>query len=242
MTLVVKLGGSVITDKATPETVDEANLGRAADALAGRDDMVVVHGAGSFGHHYASKHGVTDTEGSHSAVAAAEINGTMKELNGRVVAALQERDVPAVPVHPFSFAHRDAAGETTHPTDHLACMLGEGFVPVLHGDVVTQADAGVTIISGDELVVECARQLGAERVGLCSAVPGVYDQDERVVERVTAFEEMAAALGGSDATDVTGGMAGKVRTLLDLDVPASIFDLDHLPAFLAGERPGTTID
>jgi isopentenyl phosphate kinase len=79
-------------------------------------------------------------------------------------------------------------------------------------------------------------------VGLCSDVPGVLDTEGEVVDRVTAIEDVADALGGSDATDVTGGMAAKVRTLLDLDAPASVFDLDGLDAFLRGDAPGTLVD
>jgi isopentenyl phosphate kinase len=36
-------------------------------------------------------------------------------------------------------------------------------------------------------------------------------------------------------------MAGKVRELLALGAPASVFDLDALPAFLDGAQPGTTV-
>ena len=39
MTVVLKLGGSVVTEKDVPETVDEEALGRAADAIAGVIDV-----------------------------------------------------------------------------------------------------------------------------------------------------------------------------------------------------------
>jgi isopentenyl phosphate kinase len=119
-------------------------------------------------------------------------------------------------------------------------MLAESFVPVLHGDVVATANEGVTVLSGDEVVARVARDLDADRVGLCSTVPGVLDADDRVVERVSSLDDVA--LGESAATDVTGGMAGKVRALLALDAPAHVFDLDGLSAFLAGEAPGTVVD
>lgn len=51
--VVLKLGGSVVTDKDEPETVDEAGLAAAADAVAPLAEsrrVVVVHGGGSFGH------------------------------------------------------------------------------------------------------------------------------------------------------------------------------------------------
>jgi isopentenyl phosphate kinase len=239
--IVAKLGGSVITEKERPETLDGPALDRAADALAGAtDDLVVVHGGGSFGHHRAAEHGVSDATGTRDAGAALAVHGAMTTLNRFVLRALHDRDVPALPVHPLSAAARDEAGDLTLPLAAVERLVAESFVPVLHGDVVATAGEGVTVLSGDEVVARVARGLGADRVGLCSTVPGVLDGDGEVVPRVTSLDD--AALGGSDATDVTGGMAGKVRTLLGLDAPAHVFDLDGLPAFLAGDAPGTVVE
>ncbi|QLD84151.1 isopentenyl phosphate kinase family protein [Natronomonas halophila] len=243
MTTVLKLGGSVVTEKDEPETVDRENLRRAADALAKSDEeLVVIHGGGSFGHHHAAEHGVSTTDGTHDTEAVRAIHGAMKDLNEAVVDALAVAGVSAVPVHPFSAASRNSAGDLSLPTDQLATMLDEGFTPVLHGDVVVHETAGATILSGDELVVALADALDADRVGVCSAVPGVYDADENVIDRIDAFGDVADALGGSDATDVTGGMAAKVRELLGLAAPAYVFDIDGLDEFIAGEHPGTRID
>ncbi|ELY48203.1 isopentenyl phosphate kinase [Natronorubrum sulfidifaciens] len=243
--IVLKLGGSVITDKERPETLDGGSLEQATDAVANAladEKLVVVHGGGSFGHHNASEHGVSTTEGTHDAAALLEIHGAMKTLNQFVLSRLLERDVEAVPVHPFSTAHRDADGTLELPTGQLETMLEEGFVPVLHGDVIAHAGAGATIVSGDELVAELARRLEADRIGLCSTVPGVLDADDAVIDRIRAYEDVASVLGASDATDVTGGMAAKVRALLALEAEASIFGLEGLASFLDGENPGTTIE
>jgi isopentenyl phosphate kinase len=242
VTTVLKLGGSVVTDKSRPETVAVDALARAADAIADHgEELVVVHGGGSFGHPHAERHGVTTTEGTHEADAVTDIHGAMKELNAAVVRALAEREVPAVPVHPLSVASRDEASSLSLPVEVPQRMLDEGFVPVLHGDVVVHVGRGATILSGDELVVSLARGLDAERVGLCSDVPGVLDGTGTVVDRVEVFDDVAAALGGSGTTDVTGGMAAKVRELLELGAPASVFDLDGLASFLHGGSPGTLI-
>ncbi|QCC60408.1 isopentenyl phosphate kinase [Natrinema thermotolerans] len=243
--IVLKLGGSVITAKDRPETLDGDALARAADAIAaleGDEDLVVVHGGGSFGHHNASEHGVTTTAGTRDATAALDIHGAMKTLNQFVIGRLLERDVEAVPVHPFSAGHRDGEGELDLPTGQVETMLAEGFVPVLHGDMIAHAGEGATVVSGDELVAALARALEADRVGLCSTVPGVLDGEDAVIDRIDDFDAVADVLGASEATDVTGGMAGKVRTLLGLEAEASIFGLEGLASFLAGENPGTTID
>ena len=260
--VVLKLGGSLITAKDRPETVDEAALAAAGDAVAaadvggspGRGDtdtettrtagLVLVHGGGSFGHHHASEHGLSTTDGSDDVAAVADVHGAMGVLTDAVLAALRERGVPAVPVHPLSLAAREsgAEGSLTLPLASVRTLLTEGFVPVVHGDLVATAGAGVTVVSGDELVVELAGGLGADRVGVCSTVPGVLDGDGDVIPTIDAFEPVAEAVGASDATDVSGGMAAKVRELLALDAPASVFGPADLEAFLRGASPGTTIE
>ena len=169
MTTVLKLGGSVITEKDRPETIDGPALGRAADAIAAAIDepphLVLVHGAGSFGHHYAEKHGVSVTTGTHDADAVMEVHGSMKTLNRFVLDELHERGVPAIPVHPLSAAARDADATLTLPTEQVATMLEEGFVPVLHGDLVTHATKGTTVISGDEVIAELGAALDAYWTG-----------------------------------------------------------------------------
>ncbi|MEF8851830.1 MAG: isopentenyl phosphate kinase [Haloarculaceae archaeon] len=253
MTTVLKLGGSLITEKASPETVDDAALDDALDAVAtavageggpGGDstvDLVLVHGGGSFGHYHAAERGVTASTGTGDARDVVAIHDAMGRLNATVVQRLHDRRVDALPVRPLSLASRGADGDLDLPTRGVERMLAEGFCPVLHGDGVVQAGAGVTVLSGDEVVVSLARSLSVDRVGLCSTVPGVLDAGGDVVERIDRFADVEATLGGSDATDVTGGMAGKVRTLLELPVPAHVFGPDGLRAFLDGGAPGTLV-
>lgn len=267
--VVLKLGGSVVTEKDRDETVDGDALDRAAAAIAerGTDDrgvaetsvddrgaaetsaddrgaaesLVVVHGGGSFGHPHAAAWGASTTDGVTDVAGVMEIHGAMGTLNTFVLRALHDADVPAVPVHPLSAGSRNSEGALTLPTGQIKTLLGEGFVPVLHGDVVAHAGEGATILSGDEIVTVLADALDAARVGVCSTVPGVLDQDDAVVPEISSYDAVADVLGDSDATDVSGGMAGKVRALLALGSPASIFALDDLDAFLAGDEPGTTV-
>jgi isopentenyl phosphate kinase len=240
--IVLKLGGSVVTEKERDETVDGAALARAAAAVAAAtEDLVVVHGGGSFGHPHAETWGASTTEGVSDVDGVTAIHGAMTTLNKFVLRALQDEDVPAVPVHPFSAGHRDCDGALSLPSEQVRTLVSEGFVPVLHGDLVAHAGEGATVLSGDEIVTSLADSLSADRVGVCSTVPGVLDADDDVVAEIASFDDVADVLGESAATDVSGGMAGKVRELLALGAPASVFDLDALPAFLDGDQPGTTV-
>lgn len=243
MVVILKLGGSVITEKEEPETLDGPSLEACTRAIGeASQDLLLIHGAGSFGHYHAERHGVTVSEGTDDAQSVFAIHDSMRQLNDRVVTGLQEQGVAAIGVHPLSVAHRDDADTLAIPAQPLVTMLDDGFVPVLFGDVIVDAGDGFTVVSGDEIAVTLTDLLAVDRVGMCSSVPGVLDDQGEVIDHIGSLSDAADALGGSHGWDVTGGMAEKVRELLRLPVPASIFGLEALPQFLAGEAVGTHID
>ena len=244
MTTILKLGGSVITDKDNPETVDEETLGAVVDSVVDHyepGEFVVVHGGGSFGHHHAATHGYSKTEGTRDARAVSDVHRAMTALNEAVVDAFQDRDVAAIQMSPLSVTHRDSDGRLALPAETIATTLGEGFLPVVQADPIVHTGRGATILSGDEIVVSLAESLAADRVGLCSTVPGVLDDQEEVIEEIDSFEAVSDVLGASDSTDVTGGMAGKVDTLLGLGVPASVFAPKDISEFLNTGTAGTVV-
>lgn len=249
MVTILKLGGSVVTEKEHPETVDQTAIDAASEEIARfldteakttGSDLVVVHGGGSFGHPAAAKHGVSSTEGTRDAAGLVEIHRAMGRLTDAILDSFGAAGVPALPVRPLSAANRNGA-ELSFCTDAVEAMLTEGFVPVLHGDVVVESGVGGTVLSGDTIVVSLASALDADRVGLCSTVPGVLDSEGAVIPEITSYDSVADVLGESEATDVTGGMAAKVHQLLELETPASIFDLDGLSEFFERGHAGTVV-
>ncbi len=243
MTAVLKLGGSVITEKDEPETVDTAALSAAASLSPNRQSGRI---SSSF-----TAAGASATTTPPITVSARPRGPTTwtayRPSTARCVGSTPLSSMNSLagssgcPDPPVLGGHTRRDSDLSLPTAQVTTLLDEGFVPVLHGDLVAHAGAGATVLSGDELVVELAPAVDADRVGVCSTVPGVLDEDGTVIDRIETFEAVASALGGSDATDVSGGMAGKVRALLALSAPAVVFGPDALPAFLAGESPGTTI-
>ena len=165
----------------------------------------------------------------------------MGRLTDAVLDALAEEGVDPLPVRPLSAGFRTEDGTVTLADGSVRTMLSEGFVPVLNGDVIAHAGHGGTIVSGDTIVVSLAESLEADRVGLCSTVPGVLDDDGSVIDEIESFDAVASVLGASESTDVTGGMAAKVQRLLELDTPASIFDPDALADFLESGQAGTVV-
>jgi isopentenyl phosphate kinase len=244
--IILKLGGSVITDKGADCQVNKAALADVAAAIAGAPaaQIIVVHGAGSCGHPEARKYqldrGATPghTEGigiTHDAVSS---------LNTEVVAALRGAGIQALGVHPLHAGIADQGRLLTFETKNLETMLSLGMVPVIHGDVVMDLSRGACIVSGDQLVRYLAVALKCTRVGLATDVPGVLDGG-RVVREITPQTVHTLQIGSSSHTDVTGGMKGKIDELLGLaaaGTESGIFSVSRLGDFLARkDHGGTTV-
>jgi isopentenyl phosphate kinase len=120
--------------------------------------------------------------------------------------------------------------------------LSQGLVPLLYGDVALDELQGGTIISTEQIFGFLARRLRPEQILLVGVVDGVYEMDPlrdpsaRRIPQITAenWSSVRTLLGGSHATDVTGGMLSKVEEMVQLahDLPGLVVDL------LSGERPG----
>jgi len=246
---VLKIGGSIITDRSSPTPKALVReIKRAAEEIAGTsDNLILVHGAGSFGHQLADKYHLIerfDTKGlikTHSCV---------KILNTMVVDALVSAGVFAVPIHPFSCFLLDNGRIKEMFTSHIKTMLERKLVPVLHGDVVMDATRGISILSGDQIIAYIARRLGAGRIGVGSNTDGVLDAQGKMISLITpgTFHEIQGYISGSSQTDVTGGMLGKVQELVYLaetsGIESKIFNAaaaGNIKKFLKGTSTGTLI-
>ena len=242
--LILKLGGSVITDKQADCAVNRAQLAAIASAIAGArtGGIVVIHGAGSCGHPEAKRYHLDKGARAGETEGIVVTHRAVSSLNDAVVAALREKGVAAAGVHPLHAGIADNGRLIGFETRHLEKMLSLGMVPVIHGDVVMDLTRGACIVSGDQLVRWLAVALRIGRVGLATDVPGVLDEGE-VVPSITKKTVAALRIGSSRHTDVTGGMRGKIDELLglaDAGIRSDIFHVSRIPDFLAGSGHGGT--
>jgi isopentenyl phosphate kinase len=221
---VLKMGGSVITHKEKPLTPDLKVIERLANEIsqAKPSSLILIHGGGSFGHPLAERY---DIGGGH--VDPSQILGfsqthlAMTLLNSWVMEALISHNIPAVDVHPSSCVVTKAGRIVTMELETLKKMLKMGFVPVLYGDVVLDSEKGFAILSGDQLVSSLAIKLGAYRIIMGADVDGLYtadpktDSSAQLIDHLTLEElkSLKHKIEGSKATDVTGGMLGKIHEI-----------------------------
>jgi isopentenyl phosphate kinase len=245
----VKLGGSVITDKARPETarpdVIERLAAEVAHALAARPDLQLVlgHGSGSFGHvsarQYRTVEGVRTPADWRGFAAVAAVAA---RLNRIVADAFLAAGVPVWSLQPSASARCRAGDLISLEAAPVGEALTQGLVPLVYGDVALDEVQGGTIISTEQIFVYLARRFHPAHLVLVGAVDGVFrgdplrDPTAPLIPKISAqnWQEVRAALGGSHATDVTGGMLSKVKQMLGLvrELPELVVHL------ISGERVG----
>ncbi|MGA2912620.1 MAG: isopentenyl phosphate kinase [Methanoregula sp.] len=244
--ILLKLGGSVITDKNADCVINYDQLSLVASAIsrANTGGIVIIHGAGSCGHPEAKRYGLENGAVAGQTDGIYITHRAVSMLNDAVVETLRQRGIAAAGIHPFHAAVADKGRLIAFECRHLEKMLMLKMVPVIHGDVVMDLSKGACIVSGDQLVRYLAVALSINRVGLATDVPGVLDGGQ-VVPVITRNMAPALQIGSSIHTDVTGGMRGKMNELLDLaeaGIGSEIFHVSRVGDFLAGiAHGGTTV-
>jgi isopentenyl phosphate kinase len=242
---ILKIGGSVLTDKSGDCDIDRPRLASIAQdiATAGKRSLLLIHGAGSCGHPQARRYHLDQGLVPEDLEGVYETHAAVCSLNNEVVRALRTEGVEAIGIHPLGSAIAERGRLVSFASPPLGLMRDQGIVPVLHGDVVMDRMQGACIVSGDQLVSYLAANLGASRVGLATDVPGVLGGDT-VIRRLSPSGISSFKTGRSSHTDVTGGMKGKVAELLWLaehGIESHIFHASRIRDFLAGSDHGGTI-
>ena len=231
--VVVKLGGSLITDKrreATPRLGVLAQLAReiaeARPQMAER--LLLGHGSGSFGHMAAARSGLG--RGSFTApgepaersklLGIARTQHEAARLHRMVVEFLLDAGET-----PLSWSASSAlTGRAGQPaangqTGNLTQAMEFGLLPVLYGDVLLDHRWGAAIASTETLVRYLVNRLRPMnyvfgRLLWCGETEGVYDVAGNTIPEIndTNYRQTLQQVGSTAGTDVTGGMGLRLRT------------------------------
>lgn len=242
-TVFLKLGGSLITDKATPRTPRPETLARLmheiAAALTERPDLRLVlgHGSGSFGHVEGKKHGTR--AGVHTAEqwrGFAEVQAVAALLNRLVIDAAREAGLPVLNCPPSASAVCRGGLIESLALAPIETALAHGLVPVVQGDVAVDVVRGGTIVSTEDVFKYLAPRLRPQRILLAGIERGVLTHwpDGAVILEIAGATGAAFRAGGSHTADVTGGMESKIRETLAM--VASAPGCEAL--IFSGEAPG----
>jgi isopentenyl phosphate kinase len=257
--IILKIGGSVITDKFSKiPKVNHENLKRISEEIASIYDkekmsLIIIHGAGSYGHQIVNKTKIGEgIKNNEQLKAFAETQRLQNELNCIFTKYLIEEGLPAIPCQASSFAVMDSGRIVKMDLSAIEGLLEAGMIPVLYGVPAYDKTQKCSILSGDQIAPYLAVKLNARKIIHATNVDGVFTGDPnlspnaKLIPEINSknIEQVKEWLTGSTATDVTGGMFGKVSELLEIGIESQIMNAlvsgNIIKAF-KGEKIGTII-
>jgi isopentenyl phosphate kinase len=249
----LKLGGSLLTDKARPRSLRRGVLRSVACAVgralrAGRFRLLVGHGGGSFGHSIADAFRVVEGlragrgwRGFH------ETREAMLELDAEVVRALRRAGVEAVPVQPSSACSaRDGVLERFDAAA-IRAILAAGGVPVVFGDAVPDSVRGFTILSTEALFAALAPLFKPCAVLELADVPGILRMPEGLREGAPGTRDPKGRGGEGEKGREADGATGRRATRAGRGAPdgeaqvVRVFTRKDLESFRASAGRGRDV-
>jgi len=258
--LVLKLGGSVLTDKSVSYKLREGVLDAVATEIKECIDLglikslVIVHGVGSFGHPLVLKYnlhqGFIDKG---QLISMSKTQQIVNELRKSIAAKFLEKGIPVNLMHASSLLIGDKMVITDPTFESLKGFLSLGMVPLIGGDMMYDNSMGFSVCSGDQIAVVLSRVLNAKHLMFATDVAGVYNQDPKSGKNAQLLKELnindldqfLKKLNESSTGDASGKMRGKLSSLVSITnqikegLEIAIFSMnekDTLKKYLKGEE------
>ena len=255
--VLIKFGGSFITDKTQPYHAETENIAKVAKQFAASwqahkdtTDFVLGTGAGSYGHVPAHQYGLRDgAKTPEQFYGLAVTHNSVVKLNNLVATALTDESVPAFSASPGTImSYHDGERQESY-FENITQLVKAGCVPMLHGDGAPDAVRGSVIISTEQALQAylevCHADYAQVVVVYLMNTHGVLDADGNTLielaadQAVTVLEQKGHDVTGSITSKVTH--ARKAAQLADSVYLVSGHDDTGLQNILAGKSAGTHV-
>mgnify|MGYP000235732500 CR=1 FL=1 len=231
MKVILKLGGSLITEKGVKvkdleDLIENYQnyirlnlLERLAREIReildeGNVKLFLVHGAGPYGHQLVKGDRWKELSSDPSV-----IHEYCAFLNRKVLRALKAAGVEAVSLPVFHFCKVEG-GEVLF--DDLLKLFKKSlkwYVPVSYGDIVPSNNSFV-VVSGDDIALEVGKVWKPDKVVMATDKEGVYDKDPELYPDAKLLKlvpkDQKLRIESGEREDVTGGIVAKVEKLQEL--------------------------
>jgi isopentenyl phosphate kinase len=220
---LIKLGGSVITDKNTSYKARISTIKRLAREIknSGISSLILAHGSGSFAHTSALKYG--GKKGYESSWGIAKVARDAMEINRIVMDALIDEGLPAVSLRPMSMIMTSEGKLDKNMFEIMEEVISQSLIPVVYGDVIWDKKWKSTIFSGETILSQIGIYLAKKGYKISKIIQvgdtnGVYDLKEKTISLITkkGWGKIKGCLFNNKRADVTGGMKHKIKNALEI--------------------------
>jgi isopentenyl phosphate kinase len=227
---IIKLGGSVITNKNKPLSPNNDAIIRLAKVISKiQIPFIIIHGGGSFGHYWSVKYDMHTKPEKYSSKGISIVHSSMLDLNKIVNEAFSAENIFPYSISPFSLL-----------LEGKPLVSEKKIIPITYGDVVHVKANTYSIVSGDVLVTLLSNILKPSKVIFTINVDGLFNNlhEKKIIREIdlSQFEKQEKSIITNTVCgvdDVTGGMKRKMQEAL------KIADKGTDVIFINGLKPGS---
>jgi isopentenyl phosphate kinase len=204
---VIKLGGSLITDKSSPRTINWDSLNDSILQIykyykESNAKIVLVHGGGSFGHYEVDK--IRKTRNVIDSFSTSLIQESMLTLALAVLKSSINSGIPAS-LHPAHTICKSNVKDCNYYP--IINDLNNGLIPITYGDAVFDGEG--KIISGDDLSVQISNIINSDCLIFATDVEGILDEKGNLIRELRRDQNINII--NRNVFDVTGGIINKIN-------------------------------
>jgi isopentenyl phosphate kinase len=226
MLVLLKLGGSLITNKDKPNTARLDIIKKAAEeiSLALKEvpglKLILGHGSGSFGHFASLESGFREGASTPDEwLGFQQVWMAAHNLNQIVMKELDRSGLPVISFPPSASILTNRNNIQEWNIQPIINALKNELIPVIFGDTVFDVSFGGVILSTEELFLYLINKLNPDRIILAGKEPGVWADfpiNKNLIEKITSenYYMVRNKITSSQSVDVTGGMIKKVELML----------------------------
>jgi isopentenyl-diphosphate delta-isomerase len=240
--ILIKLGGSLLTDKKEPFSLREQVCKNIINQIVNaQKKLILVHGGGSFGHPLAEKYkinqGIND-QINDQLIGLAKTHEAMTQLNSFVVNEFLKHDYPTIPLQPSSIFIKNTGELSLINSGVVKSLLDLNIMPVLYGDILIESDNNFRILSGDEIILKLCENLSdlsIKKVIFAMDKDGLFirksheDKSYKLADKLSLGEldNICLANLNDKKIDVTGGINKKldnIKKICQLGIPVQVIN------------------
>ncbi|MDE1866682.1 MAG: gamma-glutamyl kinase [Thaumarchaeota archaeon] len=211
--ILLKLGGSVITNKQKPLTPNVSAIKQIASHLRKiKEPYMIVHGGGSFGHYWSVKYDMHTKPEKYSTKGVSVVKNSMVELNRLVLQSFFQANLKpyCLPPTDFIFGNKPVIKKIKE----IPKIANTGLVPISYGDVMWFGKNKFYILSGDRIIGMLTKILKPRLAIFVTNVDGVYSdiKTKKLIREMTTERPTTTDV----KMDVTGGMNRKIKEAMSM--------------------------
>lgn len=206
--ILIKLGGSIITNKEKPLSPRRKTIENLAKSLKRVDEpIIIVHGGGSYGHYWSVKYDMHTQPKKYDIHGVAIVKNSMVELNKIILDSLVKNQLSPYCLPPTDFMTGNKP--ITKKIKEMEKISKSGLIPVTFGDALWYGQNKTYILSGDKIMTHLAKILKPKLTIFALNEDGLYS-DLKTKKLIYELKGEKPTIS-NNLMDVTGGMTRKVE-------------------------------